>query len=116
MITLLRNRRKLYVCNAYFQNNIKLFNEPIELYENYQVTNNDAEIGAFGMEAYKKIRIKSGKSHAKYYKLGDRVFINVTPPKEHDPLCSTADYEVIQEPIETYGYVEVMLQKRSGVK
>ena len=45
MINLLRNKRKLYVCNVRLENDIKLYDEPIELFENYQVTNTSGSKG-----------------------------------------------------------------------
>ncbi len=114
MINLLRNKRKLYVCNVRLENDIKLYDEPIELFENYQVTNTSGSLQAFGLDAYEYIRIKTNISHEKYYHIGDRVYINVQPPKTHDKLCKDADYEVSQEPIPSLNEVEVMLKRRSG--
>lgn len=114
MINLLRNKRKLYVCNVRLENDIKLYDEPIELFENYQVTNTSGSLQAFGLDAYEYIRIKTNISHEKYYHIGDRVYINVKPPETHDKLCKDADYEVSQEPIPSLNEVEVMLKRRSG--
>ena len=51
MITLLRNKRKIYVCNAYFENELKRYNEPIKLYENCQTTSGTADLERFGFIA-----------------------------------------------------------------
>lgn len=114
MISLLRNKRKLYVCNVKLENDIKLYDEPIELFENYQVTSNSGSLQAFGLDAYNYIRIKTNIAHKDYYHQGDRVYINVKPPEVHDKLCKTADYEVSQEPIPSLNEVEIMLKRRSG--
>ena len=116
MITLLRNKRKIYVCNAYLENKIKKYNEPIELYENFQVTSGVADMQRFGLDAYQYIRIKTDNQHAKYYHLGDAVYINVTPPEEHDEYCKTADYVVSEDPITTLNHTEILLRRRSGRK
>lgn len=114
MHTLLRNKRKLYVCTKTETNGIKTYSEPIKLYENYRITNSKADLETFGLDSYQYIRIKTDNSHAQYYHLGDRVYINTIPPEEHDSLCKNADYEVIQDPVQTLNELEVMLKRRSG--
>lgn len=114
MISLLRNKRKLYVCNVKLENDIKLYDEPIELFENYQVTNTSGALQTFGLDAYNYIRIKTNISHKDYYHQGDRVYINVKPPEKHDKLCKTADYEVLEEPQPSLNEVEIILKRRSG--
>ena len=116
MISLRRNKRKIYVCNAYFDANIKKYDEPIELYENYQITSGLADFEKYGLDAYQYIRIKTNSTNAKYYNIGDRVYINVTPPEEHDIFCKNADYEVSEDPITTLNETEVLLRRRSGKK
>lgn len=119
MITLVRNRRKIYVCEAYFtgdKNNIKQYKKPIELYENFQVTHGTADFERFGLDAYQYIRIKTEAHHAKYYHLGDAVYVNVTPPNTHDDFCKTADYVVQEDPIVTFNHCEILLRRRSGRK
>lgn len=114
MITLRRNKKKIYVCNAYLDNNIKLYEEPIKLYENCQVTSGLADMERFGLEAYQYMRIKTTLQNGKNYHIGDAVYVNVEPPVEHDKLCKTADYEVSEDPITTLNYTEVLLRRRSG--
>ena len=117
MITLRRNRRKIYVCNTYFDpelKNIKKYSEPIELYENCQTTSGLADIERFGLESYQYMRIKTTNEHGVNYHYGDAVYVNVTPPQTHDPYCKTADYEVSEDPIVTLNFTEVLLKRRSG--
>ena len=114
MITLNRNKRKIYVCNRVKDENLKTYEEPIELYEDYAVTNTEADLEAFGMDAYMYLRIHTNASHKKYYHLGDRVFVNVTPPEIHDDLCKTADYEVYKDPVLSLNSLTVLLKRRSG--
>ena len=114
MITLNRNKRKIYVCNKVQNGDLKTFNEPIELYENYSVTNTEADLESFGMDAYMYLRIMTNKSHKNYYHLGDRVYINVTPPETHDNLCKDADYEVYKDPVLSLNSLTVLLKRRSG--
>lgn len=122
MITLLRNRKKIYVCNAKLTPNadtkstIKEYDNPIELYENCQVTHGTADFERFGLDAYQYARIKTSANHGKYYHLGDAVYVNVTPPKHHDKFCKTADYVVSEDPIITINECEILLRRRSGRK
>ena len=114
MITLNRNKRKIYVCKKVPNNNLKIYEEPVELYENYVITDTEADLQSFGMDAYMYLRIRTNASHKEYYHLGDRVFVNVTPPTEHDNLCKTADYEVYTDPILSLNSLTVLLKRRSG--
>ena len=81
MISLSRNKRPIYVCPITINNSIATYGSPQKLYENYQITNTQADMKTFGLDAYKYIRIKTNASHLKYYHLGDRVYINNTPPE-----------------------------------
>ena len=112
MINLIRNKRKIYVC--VLDKTSKLYNEPIELYENYQVTNSKVDEQVFGLDAYLYLRIKTSPSHKDYYHLGDRVYVDVEPPLEHDVNCSTADYQVYKDPVLSLNEYEVLLKRRSG--
>ena len=114
MKALRRNKRKLAICHMYQDGAIKKFKEPIILYENYQVTNSEADLVSMGMESYIYIRIKTSLSHLDYYHLGDRVYINNPVPEEHDILCKGADYEVYHVPVPTLNECEIMLKKLSG--
>lgn len=115
MIGLLRNKRKIYVCNAKKDSgSVKKYDRPLELYEHYQVTSTFADLEEFGKDAYLYIRIKTTPSHLKYYHLGDRVYVNVEYPQNYDDSCKDADYEVIKPPYATFNECTVMLKKRSG--
>lgn len=114
MITLNRNKRKIYVCNKIQNGDLKTYSEPVMLYEDYVVTNTEADLEVFGMDAYMYLRIHTNKSHKDYYNLGDRVYVNVTPPEEHDALCKTADYEVYKDPVLSLNSLTVLLKRRSG--
>lgn len=117
MITLNRNKRKIYVCNK-VQNleskDIKKYSEPITLYENYAVTNTEADLESFGMDAYMYLRIHTDISHELYYHLGDRVYVDIVPPEVHDELCKTADYEVYKDPVKSLNSITILLKRRSG--
>ena len=114
MKTLHRNKRKLYLCNIFEENGLKRYYEPIKLFENWQVTGTDSEFMNLGLESYDYIRIRTSVDHAKHYHLGDRCYINITPPEKYDKLCKTADYEVYKDPIVSLNECTVLLKKLSG--
>lgn len=135
MKTLHRNKRKLYLCVAYEDNGRRKFHEPIELYENWNITNTDAEFMNIGLELFNYARIRTSVDHADYYHVGDRVYLFTTPPSistqqeqettpdtepstepisTYDEYCTTADYQVYKDPIITLNECTVWLQKVSG--
>lgn len=60
MVILNRNKRKIYVCAVKREGNIKKYEKPVMLYENYRVTNTEADLQVFGMDAYMYIKIETG--------------------------------------------------------
>ena len=113
MKTLHRNKRKLYLCQVYRDEQLRKYKEPMLLFENWQVTNTDSNFMNLGLESYDFITIKTDVTHAKYYHLGDRLYINVTPPEKHHNICKTADYEVYKEPLFYINEGEIMLKRLS---
>lgn len=114
MKNLHRNKRTLYICNVYQDEKLKKYKEPIKIKENWQHIDAEAEFKNIGLEVYDYIQIKTDKSHSHYYHLGDRLYINVEPPEEHDVMCKTADYEVYNDPILSLNECKVVLKKLSG--
>lgn len=123
MRTQARNKKTIYLCHKYVENGIEKFEKPIKIKENYSATNSESDLIAMGMEYPKYLRIKSDirvcvdgawQNRRDLYRPGDKVYVYVTPPKEHDVLCRTADYEVDTKPVETLNQLEVMLLNLSG--
>lgn len=114
MKTLHRNKRKIYVCEAYADGHIRKFKEPVELKENWSITNNPITFVNIGLDSYEYVRIRTSVNHAKYYHLGDRAYIQVKPPEEHDVLCKTADFEVCKDPVPSINECEILLKRLSG--
>lgn len=124
MRTQQRNKRLIYLCQKYVdEKGIELFKEPIPIKENYNPTNSDSDLATMGMEYPKYLRIKTddriclnGKwqNRIDLYHQGDKVYVYVEPPKEHDKLCKTADYEVDAKPSETINQLEILLKNLSG--
>lgn len=110
-----RNKRTLYLCTCYQDNNITLYNEPIALDTNYQTTNSDGDLIALGEDYPMFIRIKTDFTQKDMFHSGDRVYVKDSPNTvDFDGLCEDADYEVESEPIESLNQIEVMLKRLSG--
>lgn len=114
MRTLLRNKRKLYLCKRIITNGLITYSEPIIIYDNYVPTNNDSDLIALGDNYPAYLRIKTDSDNILRYGVGDRCYVYVQPPIPHDILCKTADYEVDMKPADTINVVEVMLNRLSG--
>ena len=114
MRSLVRNKRKLYLCKEYQDGEISKFQEPIELKVNYQATNSEGDLIALGMDFPMYIRIKTDTRFSGVFKAGDRVYINAVPSISFDPLCKDADYEVDSDPIVSLNTIEITLKKLSG--
>lgn len=116
MTSLLRNKRKLYLCKIYIENNITKYKEPELLETNYQPTNSDGEIIALGSEYSEYLRIKDSISIGKKFNNGDKCYVFVEPPSETDVLCKNADFIVSGEPLLALNECEVTLKRLTGKK
>ena len=115
MRCLKRNKRLIYLCTEYQDENIRKFNEPQEIKINYQVTNSDGDLVALGLDFPKYIRIKADLKYVNTFHPKDRVYVNVIPDLDNfDVLCKDADYEVDSDPIVSLNIVEVNLKRLSG--
>lgn len=124
MRTQKRNKRLIYLCQKRVnEKGIEVFEKPIPIYENYNATNSESDLIAMGMEYPKYLRIKTNVriklnnewvDRKDVYHPGDKVYVYVTPPRRHDPMCKTADYEVDTKPSETLNQLEIMLKNLSG--
>ena len=109
-----RNKRTIYVCEKYVDNNITKFNDPKKIDINYQYTNSDGDLIAFGKDFPMYIRIKADVSDAHKFKAGDRFYIGIEPNKTFDVLAKDANYEIDSDPIVSLNSVEITLKKLSG--
>ena len=115
MRNLRRNKRKLYLCQKYIDNNhIDKFREPILIHENYLPTNSEGDLISIGMDYPMYLRIKPEISERELFHEGDRFYIYVDPPSTHDELCKNADYEIYKKPMIHIDSMEIMLYRRSG--
>lgn len=114
MRCLQRNKRTLYWCSEYQENNISKYKNPVELKLNYQATNSEGDLIALGENFPMYIRIKTDTNYASMFKAGDRIYINNKPATPFDVLCKDADYEIDSDPLVSLNTVEVTLRKLSG--
>lgn len=113
MNVLKRNKKPLYHCKWYLDNNITKYYEPIPRDINYEPTNSDAQLYAFGTNYSIYLTAKVLPELGKEFKSGDKCYIYVNPPTEHDVLCKGADYIVDGEPITTINVTEIKFKRLS---
>lgn len=116
MNNLKRNKRTLYLCNKVIENDRKTFDEPQKIKVNYQpVADKDAGIIlAVGMEYINRLILYMRPSTAKKFKNGDRCYVFVDPPENHDKTCNTADFYVDGMPTKYLNESTVHLQRMTG--
>lgn len=114
MRPLARNKRKLYLCQKYQDGLVDKYKAPKCLFENYLPTNSDGDLISIGMDYPKYLRIKTNINEKDLFHPKDRLYIYKEPPKIHDVLCKTADYEVYKEPSLFINEMEIMLKRLSS--
>lgn len=114
MNSLKRNKQELFLCKKTVVNGITQYLEPISIKTNYQPTNSVGEVIGIGNEYTQYLKIKDILKVGKQFSNGDRCYVYVTPPKEHDVLCKNADFIVNGEPLLTLNQSEVRLQRLTG--
>lgn len=112
MISLKRNKREFYLCKK-IPNSTK-FEEPIKCNLNFEPTNTIGEKLTLGEDYFMYLKIKCSVAEGSIFSNGDKCYIYVTPPEEHDELCKTADYVVDGNPANTINQSEIKLRKLSG--
>lgn len=114
MRNLKRNKRLIYLCEKYQDNLLNKFKPPIQLKEDYVPTNSEGDLISIGMDYPMYLRIKTNTSEKDLFHPKDRIYVYKEPPKEHDPLCKDADYEVYKLPMAWINEMDVMLKRLSS--
>ena len=112
MISLVRNKRKFYLCKKIADKTT--FEKPIPKNLNYQPISSVGEMLTLGEEYSMYLRIKCNLSEAADFKDKDRCYIYKNPEKPFNVMCDDADYYVNGEPIITLNEAEINLKKLSG--
>lgn len=115
MRTLLRNRRKLYLCKSFVnEQGIKEYQAPIEMKINYEPTNSNSQLFTFGEHYSQNFQAIVDLEIGKEFKEGDKCYILVEPPTQHDRTCSKADYIVSVLPQTSLNQVKLLFVRLSG--
>lgn len=118
MNTLLRNKRPLYLCNKYVDEdtNVTKFRKPDKpMFIDWQPISSDSQSYVFGIEYSKYIRIKGNTEECSKFKNKDRVYVyNVPDLNNFNEMCIDADYEVSGSPVIMLNNGEVLLKRLSS--
>lgn len=116
MNTLVRNKTVFNHCKKYYDDTAKIskFSTPVTKNLNYEPITSIQEKTSIGENYYMYLKINCTALEAKDFKAGDRCYIYITKPLNHDPLCKTADYEVEGIPLPTLNDGTVRLKRLSS--
>lgn len=116
MRTLKRNSRKIYLCNQILNEDtgITTYAKPIPLEINYQPISSSAYLYNFGEHFSQNLQAIVSIEIGRLFKEGDKCYIFVEPPEEHDELCETADYRVNVIPQLTLNEAKITFTRLSG--
>lgn len=114
MVGLKRNKRSLYLCKKYVEDNITKYKKPELITTNYQPISSTGEIISIGEEYTHYLKIEDIIEIGKKFSNGDRCYIFETPPKIHDEQCLEADFYVNGNPIITLNSATVSLKRLTG--
>lgn len=115
MRTLTRNKRLLYLCKKYTdEDNIVKYKEPIPVKVNYEPMSASSQMFTFGIHYAENLQAILDLKDGKKFSEGDKCYINVKPPKVHDNLCEDADYIVSVIPQDSLNNVKINFLRLSG--
>ena len=104
-----RNKKPLYYCERYIENDVELFRPPVVRYLNFKSISGEAMLTTGGEVNKKDLVGKIYVGEPQYFE-NDRCYIYKTPPEIFDPLCSDADYRVTAV-LPVKNVVEVLLER-----
>ena len=114
MNSLKRNKRVLYLCKKYIEDNLTKYSKPEEIKINYEPTNSVGEIISLGIEYTEYLKAVDIPEICNQFKNGDRCYVYVTPPEEYSELCEDADFVVFGQPIITLNQGVITLKRLTG--
>lgn len=110
MISMTRNKRKIYLCKK--KENSLEFENPIELKVNYRPTYSSSDALALGNNYTLYQTIKCTPKMAKNFSYNDRIYMK--EPENFNSSCNDADYYVYGQPLVTLNEAEITIRKLSG--
>lgn len=117
MNSLMRNKRPLYLCKKYIDEEVEVvkYKKPKEVIINWQPISSDGQVLVVGIEYSEYIRVKGTAEEVSIFNNKDRVYIFNKPDLEtFNGMCNDAEYEVSNNPVITLNDGEVMLKRLSG--
>lgn len=111
---LIRNKRKVYLCNQVEENNRLIFTQPEEYNLNFQPLSTDGEIIVAGNEYNKRLAVYTSPKIAQNFHNNDRCYVFVEIPEQYDKTCTNADYYVDGEPLTYLNESRFYLQRMTG--
>ena len=106
-----RNKRSVYVCESYDQDDVTIFRAPKELKVNFEPLSTAETLEGFGLEYRDFLKIKCDSEYSNLFKTGNKCYVHVKPPKVVDELCKECDYVVYSEPSIFLDSIEVLLKR-----
>lgn len=116
MNSLMRNKRPLYLCKKYVDENVDVvkYKKPKKIIIDWQPISSDGQTLIMGIEYSEYIRVKGTAEEVSVFNNKDRVYIFNEPNLVYfDGMCNDAEYEVSNNPIITLNDGEVMLRRLS---
>lgn len=105
-----RNKKPVYYCKRYIENDLEMFKPPTLIYLNYKSVSGEASLTTGGEVNTKNLIAKAVNGD---FSENDRCYMNVSPPKEYDPFCSKADYRVVSV-LKSHRVTEIILERLAG--
>jgi len=113
---LMRNKRKVYLCNQIIalERDKIVYSEPTEYNLYYQPLSTDGEIIAAGQEYMNRLVIYTKPEIANNFHDKDRCYIFKDIPAQYDETCADADFYVDGEPLHFINESRIYLQRMTG--
>lgn len=114
MNNLKRNKRKFYLCTKTEENGRIIFEEPQEIWLNYQPIRSSLQMLEAGPDNRGTLIVYMKPSKGKLFHNGDRCYVFVNPPEQYDRTCNTADYYVDGDPEIYINEYTIHLERMKG--
>lgn len=114
MNVLARNKRVINYCKMYLdENGVSLYKKPVPIKMNFEPTNSTSQMFVYGdvYPLYLKATVLNKLARDNNMRAGDKCYIYAKPPKEHDTLCTGADYVVESDPLSTLNFTEIKFKR-----
>ena len=113
MVNMKRNKRTLYLCKKYIEDNITQYKEPEEIKINYMPITSNGEMIAIGNEYSQYLKLTGTPEVCSKFSNGDRCYVFVQVP-EDDEMREYADFQVYGQPLITINEGNLILKRLTG--